>query len=54
MKSAALFLPIFLILASTPASAGVLDEISHRDKIYDIHIQGDEVFVVGYPGLLLH
>ena len=54
MRSAALFLSIILCLVCAPASAGVLDEISHRDKLYDIHVQGDEVFVVGYPGLLLH
>jgi len=54
MRTPAIFLITVLSLASTPATAGVLDEISHRDKIYDIHIQGDEVFVVGYPGLLLH
>ena len=54
MRSTAFLLSTILILVSTPAPAGVLDEISHRDKIYDIHIQGDEVFVVGYPGLLLH
>lgn len=54
MRSAALFLSFTWFLVCTPASAGVLDEISHRDKFYDIHVQGDEVFVVGYPGLLLH
>jgi photosystem II stability/assembly factor-like uncharacterized protein len=54
MRTTALFLSISLVLVSAPASAGVLDEISHRDKIYDIHISGDEVFVVGYPGLILH
>lgn len=54
MRTATVFLSIILGLVTTPASAGVLDEISHRDKFYDIHIQGDEAFVVGYPGLLLH
>lgn len=54
MRTSAILLITVLSLINTPAYAGVLDEISHRDKIYDIHIQGDEVFVVGYPGLLLH
>jgi photosystem II stability/assembly factor-like uncharacterized protein len=54
MRSAVFSLSIILCLVGTPAAADVLDEISHRDKLYDIHIQGDEVFVVGYPGLLLH
>jgi len=54
MRSATVLLSIILGLVNTPAYAGVLDEISHRDKFYDIHVQGEEVFVVGYPGLLLH
>jgi photosystem II stability/assembly factor-like uncharacterized protein len=54
MRSTGLFLSSILFLVGTPAHAGVLDEISHRDKLYDIHIQGDQVFVIGYPGLLLH
>ncbi len=43
-----------LACASTAQAAGPLDEISHRDKLYAITARGDEVFVVGYPGLLLH
>ncbi len=54
MRTPAVLLVTVLTLAGAPARAGVLDEISHRDKFYDIHIQGDQVFVVGYPGLLLH
>lgn len=42
------------VLAAGPAAADPLVDISHRDKFYDLEVRGDEVFVVGYPGLLLH
>jgi len=35
------------------ASADGLDKISFRDRLFDIAIQGDEVFVVGFPGIML-
>jgi photosystem II stability/assembly factor-like uncharacterized protein len=54
MRTAVFLLTVSLLPVWTPAVADVLGEISHRDKLYDIHIQGDEVFVVGYPGLLLY
>lgn len=47
-------LGLLLLLAPALSAAGPLDAISHRDKLYDIAVRGDEVFVVGYPGLLLH
>ncbi len=37
----------------TAVGAGVLDDVSHRDKLYDIAVQGQVVLVVGYPGLML-
>ena len=41
-------------LTATAVSAEGLKGISHRDKIYDLVIRGDEIFAVGFPGLLLH
>ncbi len=43
-----------LALAASPVLAGGLEGISHRDKIYDMAMRGDEIFAVGFPGLLLH
>jgi photosystem II stability/assembly factor-like uncharacterized protein len=49
----------FVALSLLPAAWGAgpetrpLEEISHRDKLYDIAARGDDVFVTGYPGLLL-
>lgn len=39
---------------AVPVSADGLSKISFRDKIYDIAILSDEVFVVGFPGILLY
>jgi photosystem II stability/assembly factor-like uncharacterized protein len=44
---------VIVLSAASAALANPLDAISHRDKIYDIAIQGDRMLVVGYPGLLL-
>lgn len=54
MSRTPLLLAAAILLAGAAAGAGGLDGISHRDKFYDIHARGEEVFVVGYPGLLLH
>ncbi|MBW1807662.1 MAG: hypothetical protein JRJ87_05660 [Deltaproteobacteria bacterium] len=43
-----------ILLIGTVVAAGPLDEISHRDKLFDITVRGNDVFIVGYPGLLLH
>jgi photosystem II stability/assembly factor-like uncharacterized protein len=36
------------------ARAGGLAGISHRDKFYALAARGDDLFAVGYPGLLAH
>jgi photosystem II stability/assembly factor-like uncharacterized protein len=43
-----------LVLTASPVLAEGLGGVSHRDKIYDMVIHGDELFAVGFPGLLLH
>lgn len=52
----ALILPptLWILVVASIGSAGPLDDISRRDKLYDLAVRGEEVFVVGYPGLLLH
>ncbi|HOX46012.1 MAG TPA: YCF48-related protein [Myxococcota bacterium] len=46
-------LALALLLSASALRAGPLEEISHRDKLYDLALRGDEAFAVGYPGLLL-
>jgi len=49
--------PITALLALLPAMAtaggGSLEQVSHRDKLYDMARHGDTLLAVGYPGLLL-
>ena len=54
-RTAALSLLALLTLCAAPAlgAGGSLEQISHRDKLYDIARHGDTLFAVGYPGLLL-
>lgn len=42
------------LLSSAAVAQDGLKTISHRDKIYDMVIKGNELFAVGFPGLLLH
>lgn len=47
---------LFLILMSVSVvggSSGVLESLDHRDKLYDIIQQGQNLWIVGYPGRLL-
>lgn len=43
-----------LAWASAVQAASPLDQVSHRDKFYALTAVGDEIFVVGYPGLMFH
>ncbi len=53
MTKPALLTFVVLLLFGTVSVADPLEEISHRDKLYAITARGDDVFVTGYPGLLL-
>jgi photosystem II stability/assembly factor-like uncharacterized protein len=33
---------------------GVLDRLTKRDRFYDVAVVGDDVWIVGFPGILLH
>ena len=43
---------VALIAAGSTIKTG-LESLDHRDKLYDIHVQGKNVLVVGYPGRIL-
>jgi photosystem II stability/assembly factor-like uncharacterized protein len=45
---------LLLIVAAPVSFADDLKEISFRDKIFDIAIRGNDVFAVGFPGIMLH
>lgn len=42
-----------LVVASVSADAVELKDISFRDRLFDVEIQGNNVFVVGFPGIML-
>lgn len=52
--SAMSFLFAHLLLSASPVSADGLEKLSFRSKIYDLAMRGDELFVVGFPGIVLH
>jgi photosystem II stability/assembly factor-like uncharacterized protein len=54
MRSTAFWFLLVAVGLATVARAGSLDQISHRDKLYDVSAHRDHVLVVGYPGLILH
>jgi len=54
MKTGSFLAFVVLLVTGWYAGAGPLDEISHRDKLYDIEVRGDNILVIGYPGLLLY
>jgi photosystem II stability/assembly factor-like uncharacterized protein len=54
ISSLALFLFAYLLPLAAPASADGLQKISFRSKIYDLAIRGDELWVAGFPGLMLN
>jgi photosystem II stability/assembly factor-like uncharacterized protein len=45
----------YLSLVAAPVSADALEleDISFRDRLFDVEVQGDKVFVVGFPGVML-
>ncbi|MBN1653121.1 MAG: hypothetical protein JXA30_05025 [Deltaproteobacteria bacterium] len=51
------FLILFLLMSLMPKAASVsadaLDQLSPRDKIFDLAVRGDRIFAVGFPGILL-
>ena len=52
--SVATFLFLYLVAFAAPLSADGLQKLSFRAKVYDFAMKGDEIFVVGFPGILLH
>ena len=60
-NSAGLLLALLLLLAachSTGESDGdlgtVIDRLTQRDRLYDVAFAGEQVWAVGFPGLILH
>ncbi|MBN1654703.1 MAG: hypothetical protein JXA30_13110 [Deltaproteobacteria bacterium] len=41
-------------LSAAPVSADALEQISFRDRIFDLTVRNKELFVVGFPGIMLH
>ena len=42
------------LLGPAAQAGGILDSIQHRHKLYDIAALGDDLFFVGFPGLVIH
>jgi photosystem II stability/assembly factor-like uncharacterized protein len=53
-KSLFFFLFTYLLLIAAPLSADGLEKLTFRAKIYDIETRGEEVFAVGFPGLIFY
>jgi photosystem II stability/assembly factor-like uncharacterized protein len=49
----ALFATLVVGLAGGSAQAEPVKQLSHRDRLYDVTLVGNELYAVGHPGLLL-
>jgi photosystem II stability/assembly factor-like uncharacterized protein len=54
MKPSSLLPVLVTLFAATPVVADGLPGVVRTDHLYDIAVQGDHVWLVGFPGVLLH